>query len=799
MANVVANTGSESLSQDELYEMQRRIEQDMADLLDFKKLAAENKTGGEFAHSRVGNRMLANHIEDVRDAMAAVIEKAQSGTAGPGYAGLEVIFDEDVACVAAAGIKALLQCIHEPYMTVTACAARLGRRVQTEMYYHKLSREKGNALARKRASVRAGSQRKHMDLDPDMPFVSWPPKTCVAVGYALLNAIIERTGWIEVHTSRTNRRVKMTIKRTKLFYMFAQYWVQTQVFRPQYLPMVVPPNNWDSDSGGGYVTDLIEPITFLRVPGKAGRNRAPNTLYAAINQIQSVPWRINRKVYDVFSEAVRLEYSIGGLPLPIDQLYGVDWVPRKDNETPDERAARATHNRRLHHQRQQAFGRWFLHRQIDRLARDYVGYDRIWFPTSLDFRGRIYPVPVMLNPQGNDAAKGLLEFTEGKPLSASGWRWLKIHGANCWDNGLTKKSYAERITWIELNEERILTTAEAPLDYTWWSGAEDGWQFLAFCFEYARLKADPSAPSTLPVSQDGTCNGLQHFSAMLRDPVGGAATNLTAGERPRDIYQLVADRVNERLVSDATETSLKWLDLGIDRKACKRQVMTLPYGSTRWSCYTYTREWYDEKTETIERDVFMDIEQQPALVYLSNIIWDSIGDVVVAARAAMDWLRQVANIVGANAVTWTSPTGLRVTQAYKSTRHARISTFLNGKIFVPRLLEETDKIDIGKQRNGISPNFVHSYDAAHVIATCNALTGAGVREFGFVHDSYVSLAEDADTVARLLRETFAALHEQPALDVLAKEIRAQGHDIPDPPPCGDLDLGEVLKSPYFFA
>jgi DNA-directed RNA polymerase len=32
--------------------------------------------------------------------------------------------------------------------------------------------------------------------------------------------------------------------------------------------------------------------------------------------------------------------------------------------------------------------------------------------------------------------------------------------------------------------------------------------------------------SHLPVAFDGSCNGLQNYSMMLRDEVGGAATNL---------------------------------------------------------------------------------------------------------------------------------------------------------------------------------------------------------------------------------------------------------------------------------
>ena len=76
--------------------------------------------------------------------------------------------------------------------------------------------------------------------------------------------------------------------------------------------------------------------------------------------------------------------------------------------------------------------------------------------------------------------------------------------------------------------------------------------------------------SRLPVSVDGTCNGLQHLSMLMRDEVGGKATNLIPGEGPQDIYQQVADEAN-RLLGQSK----------VSRKMAKRPTMTLPYGSTQ--------------------------------------------------------------------------------------------------------------------------------------------------------------------------------------------------------------------------
>ena len=69
-----------------------------------------------------------------------------------------------------------------------------------------------------------------------------------------------------------------------------------------------------------------------------------------------------------------------------------------------------------------------------------------------------------------------------------------------------------------------------------WYRAENPFQFLATCLEIHRALAsgDPAAfRSRLPVHQDGSCNGLQHYAALGRDSVGGRAVNLTPVPRPQ--------------------------------------------------------------------------------------------------------------------------------------------------------------------------------------------------------------------------------------------------------------------------
>ena len=56
--------------------------------------------------------------------------------------------------------------------------------------------------------------------------------------------------------------------------------------------------------------------------------------------------------------------------------------------------------------------------------------------------------------------------------------------------------------------------------------------------------------STLPVHQDGTCNGLQHYAALGGSGKGAAQVNLAVTDRPSDVYTYVANIVEKIVQRD---------------------------------------------------------------------------------------------------------------------------------------------------------------------------------------------------------------------------------------------------------
>jgi len=173
-------------------------------------------------------------------------------------------------------------------------------------------------------------------------------------------------------------------------------------------------------------------------------------------------------------------------------------------------------------------------------------YGVLHFPHNLDFRGRAYPMSPHLSHMGNDLCRGLLTFADARPLGQDGFRWLLIHLANLFGE-VDKRSFDDRIEWALHRLPDIIDSAEAPLGgQRWWLQGEAPWSVLAACLEIAAAVAHGDVStyeSRLPVHQDGSCNGLQHYAAMGRDVAGAQAVCLVDAPAPDDVYSKVMMQV----------------------------------------------------------------------------------------------------------------------------------------------------------------------------------------------------------------------------------------------------------------
>jgi DNA-directed RNA polymerase, mitochondrial len=107
--------------------------------------------------------------------------------------------------------------------------------------------------------------------------------------------------------------------------------------------------------------------------------------------------------------------------------------------------------------------------------------------------------------------------------------------------------------------------------------ADDPWQCLATCIDLHSALTSPNSSeylSSIPVHQDGTCNGLQHYAALGGDDQGARQVNLSVTDRPSDVYTYVADMV-EGVLEEESRKGDKMASLlkgKISRKVVKQTV-----------------------------------------------------------------------------------------------------------------------------------------------------------------------------------------------------------------------------------
>lgn len=667
-----------------------------------------------------------------------------------------------------------------------------------------------------------------------VPVPEWGVAAQQQVGAYLIDQL-SQLGMLEIEkatiAARRGKDVRNTIDialSESALEMIGQIKEMVAETTPYFLPCIERPMDWTSIMDGGFHTNDMRRIMPFCVKSHGLWSEIAehdlSRVFAAINALQRVAWQVNNRMLAAVKQIARhfdMEEILSQADYPAPPLP--EWLMegmKIEDMTPDEQAeflAWKSAKRVWHTEMKLRGTRYGRFVSALGIAEKFSTFPAIYFVYFADFRGRLYAQSTGISPQGSDLQKALIRFSKGYPLdSLDAERWFCINGANKF--GHDKVSLDDRVKWCKDHHDNIMSFAEDPINNRGWQDADSPLQFLAWCFEYAEWTNNPHTfVSHLPIGMDGSCNGLQNFSAMLRDEVGGKATNLIPSSLPNDIYQNVADvtllllRKAEpwavpvadeddedtqraaRKAELANKHRLLWLKHGINRSLVKRSVMTLPYGSTRFSCADFIVNDYLKPGNAPE---FAREEYGPAAQFLSHFVWEAIGEVVVKAKEAMDWLQRCAKPIleSDTGVRWMTPDGFPVIQAYQTLSLHRINTKLAGNTKIRVMQDDGEGPCLRQHRNGIAPNFVHSHDASHMRMVTVAAAAEGM-DLAMIHDDYGTHAQNAGKLYRIIREAFVAMYEQndPLVEL------ATSYDLPSPPEKGVLDLRQVLQSQYFFS
>ena len=571
---------------------------------------------------------------------------------------------------------------------------------------------------------------------------------------------------------------------------------------PQYLPTLIPPRPWAIRKGvaiGGF--------HYLRHPMVVTQqddyplNLIPPQMTEAMNAIQRVPCRINEELLDEMHWAIENNYDAvlpaeteKELPemLPDDEWVALD--PDARRALRERRADIRTGNITSKSQR-------VIMHQAMAAAHTMRNYREMYFPYYADFRGRVYPMGGPINPQGDKALRALIEFANPKRLGPSGLKWLMYATASAW--GMDKASRSEQEQWAISHIETIRAVAGNPfgLSVEFWENCDEPWLFLAAAKDLDRA-LDTEQPegyrSRLPVFIDGTCNGIQHMSAMLRDRRGGEATNLVPSDKRHDIYMIVCERVLQDLAMAveagvATEEE-RCLHERVTRAWCKRAVMCTPYGVTAYGISGFLLK---------ERHLRgFGMPEYKLAKTLAGLLRQEIDNVVIASQYVKNWLSACAEIISQHRPTiwWSTPSGYMVRQEYRKPRLKQIDTLFGTGARRIRLWTPDENYRGSplpkKQALGITPNLVHSFDADHMRSTVLAFGGDILTQ----HDCFGTHASKMDALKATVLETFVAQYRTNHLERLAAEFAKQtSQPLPRPPELGQLNIEAIRECDYAFS
>ncbi|XP_071439372.1 DNA-directed RNA polymerase, mitochondrial [Hetaerina americana] len=715
----------------------------------------------------------------------------------------------------------------------------------------------------------------HQDEGASLNFKerSWPVSVQIGIG-KFLYEIILREIRIDINISRpSNKKSHLlpafyTLFRSQqqgkimkeevkphpvLARLFRGAASDTLKFPARCVPMLCPPTPWTSVMSGGY---LLTKADVIRLPQQAMLqwNRLANCpnqqLYPALdslNQLGAVPWKVNKQVLDVVKEV----FNTGGssqlaIPAPpssfISSHTPSPLVPStkstasfsESDQASEGQTAMQTgrfqqhrHQLYLRRKKAEAYSLWCD--MLYRLSLANHFRDRVfWLPHNMDFRGRVYPCPPHLNHLGSDVARSLLCFAKGQPLGPKGLDWLKLHLVNL--TGLMKhNSIKERMVFAEEMMPKIIDSAEKPLTgEMWWAKSDEPWQTLAVCMEInAALKAEGGPENYVchfPVHQDGSCNGLQHYAALGRDAAGAASVSMAPSECPQDVYGVVAAMVERERDADAKlgVAVAQILDGFVRRKVIKQTVMTTVYGVTRFGARLQIARQLRDIDEFPKEYVWR------ASSYLVGKTFGCLREMFTSTKEIQDWFTDCARLISqvcGRSVEWVTPLGLPVVQPYHrvigSKRHGAADPLSSGFVVLPYgVLGNHERPNVMKQKNAFPPNFIHSIDSSHMMLTSLWCERKGLT-FVSVHDCYWTHPSTVETMNRICREQFVALHSEPILEDLSSFLvqnysyseeefdgdggimgvsRRKLNDVlTRVPKKGDFDLRSVLDSVYFFS
>lgn len=678
----------------------------------------------------------------------------------------------------------------------------------------------------------------------------WPDSTVLQIGAWLSRCVNDVTQWFAESRAEYEESIRLkggkkrVVKRRRYqLFVFqkrfdelrAAFCAQEENFAYFELPMLVPPRDWTSEAPGGYWFQAYI-ISQSLIRGRDKKTVVGQKTLDFINAQQRVPFKINRFVLNVLKHMHEHGMSLDSFrpmpqidkPNPIPALEGFKRVPpdKMSFMTEKERERTNKLNKLLRKYKDDVTVYHDLIAEREQLvvpirlffkAVNYIQDDPcFYFPWSLDWRTRCYPLISAISPQGPEYMKACLSFGEDQPIDEFTSYWLaNTIGVAA---GLSKAPYSERVAWVEQNTERVIATATDPLGegLEVWMGMDEPFIFLAACKEYYDIYLAPEGKRKLTTNffangHDATCSGLQCLGGMVRDQVTCELVNCTGGyDSPQDAYGAVLAETL-RLIS-AENKRFPCHKLVGKRSIIKPAVMTKPYGAGHETRFDQIKEALQDEKIRLAKNPDRNDE---LIEYLTLKVEEAMRNVIPGADQILDWFQKASRMAheekGAEVLLIETASGNVIVSEYREPLTKIVETeTLGATVFMEKRAvsnrgtrdKETSRItaitglgdpDVAKSVLGIGANLTHGSGDATLLQL--AFHDADF-DFCTTHDCvYTPANKTANLVHDRIRHAFIAMCEYPTLQRFAEL-----NGIPEmvPPMVNTYDPEQVLESEYFF-